>query len=86
MDICKILWENAKGDAHRGLPILSFPAVQKMDAKVCDLVKSSELQAQAMEIMSSWEPTKLPSKLPHIRATPSSSPSETNPQSETAGP
>ena len=52
MDICKILWENAKGDAHRGLPILSFPAVQKMDAKVCDLVKSSELQAQAMEIIA----------------------------------
>ena len=34
----------------RALPILSFPAVQKMDATVDQLVHSAELMAQAMEI------------------------------------
>ena len=36
----------------RALPILSFPAVQKMDATVDQLVHSAELMAQAMEIVA----------------------------------
>lgn len=52
MDIRKILWDAARADVQRGLPILSFPAVQKMDASVEQLVKDSELQAQAMEIIA----------------------------------
>ena len=36
----------------RALPILSFPAVQKMDATVDQLVHSAELMAQAMEIIA----------------------------------
>lgn len=52
MDVRKILWDAAWSDNQRGLPILSFPAVQKMDATVEQLVKDSELQAQAMEIIA----------------------------------
>lgn len=52
MDVRKILWDIALSNDQRGLPILSFPAVQKMDATVEQLVKNSELQAQAMEIIA----------------------------------
>lgn len=52
MDIRNILWETARSDKQRGLPILSFPAVQKMNATVEQLVKDAELQAQAMEIIA----------------------------------
>ena len=52
MDVRKILWDAARSNDQRGLPILSFPAVQKMDATVEQLVKNSELQAQAMEIIA----------------------------------
>ena len=52
MDVRKILWDAARSDEQRGLPILSFPAVQKMDATVEQLVKNAELQAQAMEIIA----------------------------------
>lgn len=43
------LWEAAGGRYARALPILSFPAVQKMGVTVEALVRSAELQAQAME-------------------------------------
>ena len=52
MDVRKILWDAARSDEQKGLPILSFPAVQKMDATVEQLVKNAELQAQAMEIIA----------------------------------
>lgn len=52
MDICKILWQEAQSDKSRGLPILSFPAVQKMDATIAQLVSNSDLQARAMEIIA----------------------------------
>ena len=52
MDIRKILWDTARSDGQRALPILSFPAVQKMEATVEQLVKNAELQAQAMEIIA----------------------------------
>ena len=52
MVIRKILWDTARSDGQRALPILSFPAVQKMEATVEQLVKNAELQAQAMEIIA----------------------------------
>lgn len=52
MDIRKILWKEAQSDQSRGLPVLSFPAVQKMDANVAQLVSNAELQARAMEIIA----------------------------------
>lgn len=53
MNVREMLWEAARSDSQRALPILSFPAVQKMDATVEEMVKSSELQAQAMQIIAS---------------------------------
>ena len=32
MNIRELLWEAARSETQRALPILSFPAVQKMDA------------------------------------------------------
>ncbi len=52
MNISKFLWDAAKSDSQRGLPILSFPAAQKLGVDVEQLVKSSELQAKAMEIIA----------------------------------
>lgn len=52
MNIREILWEAARSDAQRAMPVLSFPAVQKMNTTVEQLVKNSELQAQAMEIIA----------------------------------
>ena len=48
MNINEILWQTAASGAYRALPILSFPAAQKMHVTVEQLVKDSELQAQAM--------------------------------------
>ena len=52
MDVRSILWETARAAQKHALPILSFPAVQRMDATVDQLVHSSELMAQAMEIIA----------------------------------
>lgn len=52
MNIRNLLWEAAKVGAKKALPILSFPAAQKMDVSVETLVKSAALQAQAMEIVA----------------------------------
>ena len=52
MNVREMLWEAARSDSQQALPILSFPAVQKMDATVEEMVKSSELQAQAMQIIA----------------------------------
>lgn len=48
MKVIDILWENARAATHRALPILSFPAVQKLNVTVDQLVKDSALQAEAM--------------------------------------
>lgn len=52
MNVREILWNAAKSTQKRALPILSFPAVQKMDATVEQLVKTASLQAEAMEIIA----------------------------------
>lgn len=51
-NIREILWETARSESQRALPILSFPAAQKMNVTVEQLVKDPELMAQAMEIVS----------------------------------
>lgn len=51
-NIREILWETARSESQRALPILSFPAAQKMNVTVEQLVKDPELMAQAMEIAS----------------------------------
>ena len=52
MNIKEYLWNAAKSDSHRGLPVLSFPAAQKLHVTVKQLVKDSELQAKAMETVA----------------------------------
>ena len=52
MDIRKLLWEAARVGNKRAMPILSFPAAQKLGVSVETLVKSAELQAQAMEVVA----------------------------------
>ena len=52
MDIRKLLWDAARVGHKRAMPILSFPAAQKLGVNVDALVKSAELQAQAMEIVA----------------------------------
>ena len=52
MNISKFLWDAAKAEPRQGLPILSFPAAQKLGVDVEQLVKTSELQAKAMEVIA----------------------------------
>lgn len=49
MNISHILWEAARPGSKRALPILSFPAAQKLGVSVGELVRSAQMQAQAME-------------------------------------
>ena len=52
MNIYQILWDAAKLGHKRAMPILSFPAAQKLGVSVETLVKDAELQARAMEIIA----------------------------------
>lgn len=52
MDIRALLWEEARAEKKRALPILSFPATQKMGVTVEELVKSAPLQAEAMALIA----------------------------------
>lgn len=52
MNIRNLLWDAAKVGSKKALPILSFPAAQKLGVTVETLVKSAELQARAMEIIA----------------------------------
>jgi len=51
MNVKAYLWEAANGKYERALPILSFPAVQKMNVTVDQLVHNADLQAQAMKVI-----------------------------------
>lgn len=44
--------ELIESDEKKPLPLLSFPSVQLMDAKVSDLVRSSDLQAKGLALLS----------------------------------
>lgn len=52
MDIRAMLWQEARSDQKRALPILSFPASQKLGVTVEELVKSAPLQAEAMALIA----------------------------------
>ncbi|MBE5767698.1 MAG: methyltransferase [Clostridiales bacterium] len=52
MNIRNLLWDAARVGSKRAMPVLSFPAAQKMGVNVEMLVKSSALQTQAMEIVA----------------------------------
>ena len=52
MNISSMLWQEARKETKRALPILSFPAAQKMNVTVEELVKSAPLQAQAMAVIA----------------------------------
>lgn len=56
MNVAKLLWEEAGKSPKGALPVLSFPAVQKMGITVRQLVGSSELQARAMKIVADEVP------------------------------
>lgn len=52
MNVREILWDVAQADIKKALPILSFPAAQKMDVTVAQMVQDAQLQASAMEIVA----------------------------------
>ena len=52
MNIRALLWDAAKVGHKKAMPILSFPAAQKLGVSVETLVKSAELQAKAMQIIA----------------------------------
>ena len=52
MNIRNLLWGIARSDKKQAMPILSFPAAQKLGVSVETLVKSADLQAKAMEIIA----------------------------------
>ena len=52
MNIRSLLWQAAGAKTRGAMPILSFPAIQKMNVSVRELVANPELQAQAMEIIA----------------------------------
>ena len=56
MNVSARLWEIARSGRQCGMPILSFPAVQKMGVSVRQLTADSELQAQAMKIVADHTP------------------------------
>ena len=52
MNIRNLLWDAAKVGSKKAMPILSFPAAQKLGVSVETLVKDASLQAKAMEIVA----------------------------------
>ena len=52
MNIRAMLWQEARSEKKCALPILSFPATQKMGVTVEELVKSAPLQAEAMALIA----------------------------------
>lgn len=52
MSVRNMLWEIARSEKKQGLPILSFPASQKMNVTVEQMVTDAELQAKTMEIIA----------------------------------
>ncbi len=57
MNIREFLWNEARSEAHRGLPILSFPAASKLGVTVDQLVKDAETQARAISYVAAETPS-----------------------------
>ncbi|MBQ5865650.1 MAG: uroporphyrinogen decarboxylase family protein [Oscillospiraceae bacterium] len=52
MNVSKLLWDAARPEHRRALPILSFPAAQKLGVTVEQLVKDASLQADAIALIA----------------------------------
>ena len=52
MDMNKWVAEVIAADKKQALPVLSFPAIQKMGITVKELINDSEKQAQAMKLVA----------------------------------
>lgn len=57
MNTSQLLWQAGALDNKRALPVLSFPAAQKFNANVNELVHSADLQAEAMIYVAEHTPT-----------------------------
>ena len=57
MNTTQLLWQAAAPANKRALPILSFPAAQKIGVNVNELVHSAQLQADAMTYVAQHTPT-----------------------------
>lgn len=52
MNTMRILWDAARVGRKRALPILSFPAAQKLGVSVRELTHSAQLQSRAMALVA----------------------------------
>ena len=57
MNTTQLLWQAAAPGNKRALPVLSFPAAQKIGVNVNELVHSARLQADAMTYVAQHTPT-----------------------------
>ena len=57
MNVSKLLWDAAHSVHRRALPILSFPAAQKLGVTVEQLVKDADLQADAIALIAAQTDT-----------------------------
>lgn len=57
MNVSAYLWDIARSGKQCGMPILSFPAVQHLNASVQQLTSDSQLHAQAMKIVADRTPS-----------------------------
>ena len=57
MNTTKILWDAARVGYKQALPILSFPATQKLNINVRDMTQNAETQARAMALVAKETPT-----------------------------
>ena len=57
MNIRNLMWQTARAEKKAALPILSFPAAQKLGVTVEQLVKSAEMQAEAMALVARETPS-----------------------------
>ena len=55
--------ETIANPVKKGVPVLSFPAVQLMDITVRDLISSSDLQAKGMKMVA--DKVNKHNKIPH---------------------
>lgn len=57
MNVAKWVSDTIASPAKKGFPVLSFPAIQKMDVTVRDLIGSADLQAEAMRLVAESTPS-----------------------------
>lgn len=57
MDMTKWVADTIAADTKQALPVLSFPAIQKMGITVKELIDSTDKQAEAMKVIADAFPT-----------------------------